>query len=81
MNNQTITPVCPHCGYDFDSDETWHSRYSDESKVSTGDGDESEVKCHNDDCGKKFKVICEYVAMFSVDEDYTNTLNPKPVSE
>ena len=77
MSNQAITPKCPNCGYEFDSDETWHSNYSDESKVNTGNGNDSEIKCHNDDCGKVFRVICEYVPVFNVDEDY----EPTPTGE
>lgn len=64
------SPVCPYCKYEFDAEETWHSAYSNKSRVLTGDGDESLVDCHNDDCGKKFKVFCCDVTMFdSVEND------------
>jgi len=63
-------PVCPHCNYSFDSDETWYSQHSNDSRVRTGDGDESIVTCHNDDCKKKFHIVCEHVPMFtSAEED------------
>lgn len=61
-------PVCPHCSYTFDDDETWHSNHSKESAVKTNDGDESVVLCHNDDCKKQFKIICESTPMFSAEE-------------
>ena len=59
---------CPYCHYEFDDEETWHSRHSIKSEVSTCDGDESVVQCHNSDCEKTFKVLCEYVAMFVSEE-------------
>ncbi len=69
MSNLKNNPMCPHCEYEFDSDETWHNNYSDTGKVYTGDGDESELKCPNLDCGKAFITICENVVMFGVVEE------------
>ena len=63
-------PTCPHCGYEFDEDETWHSQFSETGEVSSEDGDESELKCPNLDCQKDFKVICvHHITWEAADED------------
>lgn len=63
------TPKCPYCDYVYDSEETWHSRY-DANPVSTGDCEVSNLACLNEDCKRKFTVICNYNPVFSVvDED------------
>lgn len=56
-------PTCPHCGYEFDEDETWFSGHS-ENEVHTGDCDESELTCPNMDCGEKFITTCVHVVTF-----------------
>lgn len=63
-------PTCPYCNYVFDSDETWHSQYSKNSKVNTNDGDESTVICHNNDCKKPFHIVCEYAPEFTSSEEF-----------
>lgn len=67
MSN-THHPVCPHCNYEFDDEETWFGLYS-ENRVHTGDGDESDLKCPQFDCGKEFKARCVHIVMF---EDATD---------
>jgi hypothetical protein len=69
MSNLKNNPVCPHCGYEFDDDETWHSQYSEESMILTSEDEESEPVCLNEDCGKQFKVRCVAVIMFDSEED------------
>ena len=62
MNN----PICPHCEYEFDDDETWHSG----GDVCSGDVDTSELVCHNLDCKKTFHVICRHdIKWTACDED------------
>ena len=62
-------PVCSHCGYEFDDEETWHGKYT-VGEVSTGDCDDSELKCPNIDCGKTFFVRCVHRIEFEqIDED------------
>lgn len=59
----TSTPKCPHCGYEFDSDETYYAP----AKIGTvyhGDGDQSELTCPNDDCKKRFYVMCAHDIKF-----------------
>ena len=66
MNN----PTCPHCGYEFDDDETWHTSHQSEYEVYNGDGDQSTVKCHNLDCQKVFHLMCVHdIRWKPVDED------------
>lgn len=69
MSDLKNAPTCPHCNYEFDAEETWHSTYSEKSRVHTNDDDESTVTCHNDDCKKRFKTRCTYIAMFISEED------------
>lgn len=47
-------PTCPHCNYEFDDDETWHSSHRNE--VHAGDSEISDLTCHA--CGNKFHVVC-----------------------
>jgi predicted RNA-binding Zn-ribbon protein involved in translation (DUF1610 family) len=60
---QTTNPKCSYCGYEFDDDETWHGQYT-VGYVHTGDGDDSELKCPNLDCGKTFFVRCIHLIRF-----------------
>lgn len=63
-------PTCPHCQYEFDTDETWHSQCLDSGEVHSGDGDISELKCPNLDCRKSFNVICVHdISWIACDED------------
>jgi hypothetical protein len=65
----TLYPVCGHCGYVFDEDDTWHGEYT-VGKVYTGDGDESELKCPNLDCSRTFFVRCVHQIEFDqIDSD------------
>lgn len=62
-------PKCSHCGHELDDEQTWHGEYT-VGKVSTGDCDESELKCPNLDCGKMFHVRCWHEVKFiQIDED------------
>ena len=62
-------PTCPHCSYEFDDEETWYVSNGDKD-VYTGDGDVSDLLCHNDDCKKVFYIICEHEVKFkSCEED------------
>ena len=55
------TPRCPHCGYNFDDEETWYP--SDTvGRTHVGDGDESELVCPT--CNKKFIVTCIHELIF-----------------
>ncbi len=67
MNVRTKSPKCPHCGYEFDEEEVWHSDHN--NYVHTGDGDDSELKCPNTDCGKKFEVACIHEIKFEALEE------------
>ncbi len=63
-------PTCPHCGYEFDDDETWYTSSQVDFVVHSGDGDLSEVKCHNLDCQKVFNLMCVHdIRWKNVDED------------
>lgn len=63
MNGFNLRVICPHCGYEFDDDETWHSQYGDDKHVvNTGDCEESNVECHS--CEQGFNVYCEQITMF-----------------
>jgi hypothetical protein len=62
-------PKCPHCGYEFDDEETWYGNYNKTGNVFTGDGDSSELSCPNDDCRKKFECTCVHIIMFESDDD------------
>ena len=68
MSDLKNTPVCPHCNYEFDVEETWHSTYSEESRVMTEEDESGFVRCHNDDCKALFEVTCVSVLMFSSEE-------------
>jgi|GEM_PF-3315306 len=62
-------PKCSHCGYELDDEETWYGEYK-VGRVSTGDCDQSELKCPNLDCGKIFYTQCVHKIEFvQVDED------------
>ena len=65
---ESSTPKCPSCGYEFDTEETWYSDYSD-NPVNTGDCEESDLVCLNLDCRKNFKVVCLYIPTFSITKD------------
>lgn len=66
MNN----PTCPHCSYEFDDEETWHSTFLDIGEVYSGCGDMSELTCPNEDCKSNFNVICVHdIRWKAVDED------------
>ena len=65
----SATPKCPHCGYEFDGEETWHSAYSKYGRVYVGDCDQSDLTCPNDDCKKPFKVECVHKITFKAAED------------
>lgn len=67
--SRTKSPVCPHCEYEFDEEETWYSEYKESGQVYTGDCDTSDLKCPNDDCGKEFKVMCVHEVKFEPHED------------
>lgn len=67
--NRTFTPKCPYCEYEFDEEEMWYSDYNKTGEVYTGDGDDSELKCPNLDCGKEFKVVCIHEVKFEVSEE------------
>lgn len=62
-------PTCPHCKYEFDDEETWHSQYSESGEVYSGDGDESELVCPNLDCCKSFKVVCIHEITWEAADD------------
>lgn len=49
-------PTCPHCNYEFDDDDTWHSSHTNE--VNAGDSEVSDLTCHA--CGNEFHVVCEH---------------------
>ena len=67
-------PTCPHCQYEFDDDETWHSHCLDSGEVYDGDGDISELKCPNLDCGKSFHVQCVHDISWTACEEYGDEL-------
>lgn len=54
-----MNPKCPHCGYEFDDDQTWYnSRIAD-----TSDGAENEgVECSA--CGGEFVVRAYHTVIF-----------------
>lgn len=57
-------PICSHCGTELDEEDTWHG------EVSTGDCDQSEIKCKNLDCLKVFYTTCVHEVKFMrCDED------------
>lgn len=66
--NTTFYPKCPHCGYEFDDEETWHSNYLKSGKVNVGDYDGSDLTCPNLDCGKEFTVTCIHEIKFEASE-------------
>lgn len=45
-------PQCPHCKYEFDAEDIWHTGSTDFPKES--DGDESETQCLN--CHKPLSI-------------------------
>lgn len=70
MGNAKKVPTCPHCGYEFDDDETWYGD-STVGAISHGDGDISdELTCPNLDCLKKFYLMCTHIMHYEhCDED------------
>ena len=63
------SPVCNHCGYEFDAEEVWHGKYT-VGLVHVGDCDDSTLKCPNLDCGKTFFVRCVHeISFITTDED------------
>jgi hypothetical protein len=66
-------PTCPHCSYEFDDEETWCVSHGD-SDVYTGDGDISELTCHNDDCKKQFHIVCVHDIRFAACDENGNDL-------
>lgn len=70
MSQRTVSPTCPHCGYEFDEEETWLGNYSTTGNVHSGDGDDSDLVCPNLDCEKKFSVVCIHEIKFeAIEED------------
>jgi len=67
--NRTYSPTCPHCDYEFDEEQTWHSDYKGTGTVYVGDGDDSKLNCPNDDCKKSFHVVCVHETKFEVLDD------------
>lgn len=66
---RTATPKCSHCGYEFDDEETWHGEYT-VGEVNTENGDDSELKCPNLDCGKTFFIRCLHrIEFLQIDAD------------
>lgn len=51
------TPRCTHCGYKFNTDDTWHSDHS-VGEIDFKDGGQSDIKCPH--CKKTFHVVCEH---------------------
>ncbi len=74
MAKKSTNPTCPHCDYQFDQDETWHSQHNGKTgEVLTDDGDVSELTCPNKGCNKPFFVRCAHDIHFvACDEEGDN---------
>jgi len=69
------SPKCPYCETEFEDEDIWYSEKH--GKVYTGECDESELICVNDDCKKVYHVRCDYIRVFvNVDSDGEELLNP-----
>jgi len=49
-------PTCPHCEYEYDTEDTWHRG------LDTNDGDSNNAECPN--CGKPFVIRVSTVTLF-----------------
>jgi DNA-directed RNA polymerase subunit RPC12/RpoP len=66
MGEGKAHPVCNHCEYEFDDDETWHR------EIHTGNGDTTEMECPS--CGEKIFIYCEYDPKFYVGDEYKDVI-------
>jgi len=53
-HRDTLTIICPHCGYK-----------KDPAECGMGDGDEEDIDCGR--CGKSFRVYCTVLRTFTTE--------------
>ena len=64
-------PKCPHCDYEFDEEDIWHTGSTDFPTID--DGDETETSCSG--CGKALRIILDLEPSWRFldgDGDYLN---------
>lgn len=49
-------PTCPHCNYEFSSEQTWNG--PNDNEVFAVEDNVSDLTCYN--CGNNFHVVCEH---------------------
>jgi hypothetical protein len=61
-----VYPECPHCGYEFDAEDIWHTGST--NFPTENDGDETETKCSV--CNEKLRIVLDLSPSWRfVDED------------